>query len=77
MMWLSQSPDHNPIKNLWFHLKRRPVDHEAAPRGVTELWERMETEWQDIDRFVCQDLTSSMHRKVAEVRKAKVSQTEY
>ena len=44
MTWPAQSPDLNPIEHLWSHLKRRLAGYEELPKGVTELWERVEKE---------------------------------
>jgi transposase len=40
-LWPAQSPDLNPIEHLWTHVKRKLSDHEVAPRGILELWERV------------------------------------
>ena len=77
MMWPAQSPDLNPIEHLWFHLKRRLAGYPEAPKGITELWERVQKEWEDIDESVCQDLISSIPRRVEAVIRAKGGYTKY
>lgn len=77
MTWPAQSPDLNPIEHLWSHLKRRLADYEQPPRGMLELWERIEVEWEKIDAGVCQNLIESMPRRIAAVIKAKGGHTKY
>jgi len=45
LVWPSQSPNINPIEHLWVHLKRALLEHPIPPRGVYELWERVEVDW--------------------------------
>src|ERR1700761_4336808 len=77
MVWPPQSPDLNPIEHLWFHLKRRLAGYEKPPKGILELWERVQREWEAIDESMCQDLISSMPRRVQAVLKAKGGYTKY
>ncbi|KIJ15274.1 hypothetical protein PAXINDRAFT_40169, partial [Paxillus involutus ATCC 200175] len=48
MVWPAQSPDLNPIEHLWFILKRRLAEYPEPPKGIAELWERVEREWEGI-----------------------------
>jgi len=75
--WPAQSPDLNPIEHLWDHLKKRLGGYERQPNGMIELWERVEEEWEKIDKEVCQNLIESMPRRVAAVIKAKGGYTKY
>ena len=77
LLWPAQSPDLKPIEQLWDHVKRRLSEHEVAPRGILELWDRVEEEWNKIDAEVCQNLIESMPRRVAAVLKAKGGYTKY
>jgi transposase len=69
--WPAQSPDLNPIEHLWSHLKRRLSTYATEPKGMHELWERVEAEWEKIPKEVCIDLIRSMPRRVAALLKAK------
>jgi hypothetical protein len=71
--WPAQSPDLNPIENLWEHLKRRML----APTSMHALWERLELEWNAIQADVCVNLIESMPRRIAAVLKAKEGYTKY
>jgi hypothetical protein len=73
----TQSPDLNPIEQLWTHIKRRLADYEIPPSGIIELWERVEAEWNKIEPKVCQDLIESMPRRVQAVIEAKGGYTKY
>ena len=45
--------------------------YKKTPKGVTELWERVEKEWEGIDAAVCQNLIESMPRRIEAKMKAK------
>ncbi|KAF8837513.1 hypothetical protein BDN67DRAFT_1027693, partial [Paxillus ammoniavirescens] len=77
MVWPAQSPDLNPIEHLWFTLKRRLAEHPEPPKGIAELWERVEREWERIEAATCQGLIQSMPRRVQDVLKAKGVYTSY
>ena len=77
LSWPAQSPDLNPIVHLWDHLKKKLGEYKVAPKGILELWERVEREWDKIDARVCQNLIESMPRRVAAVLEAKGGYTKY
>lgn len=77
MVWPSQSPDLNPIEHLWVFLKRRLADYPEPPKGILELWERAEAEWNKIPKETVQNLIESMPRRMEAVIKAKGGYTKY
>lgn len=77
MDWPAQSPDLNPIEHLWVTLKRKLASYSTPPKGILELWERVEKEWDGNDASTCQGLIESMPRRVQEVIKAKGGYTTY
>jgi hypothetical protein len=77
MVWPAQSADLNPIEHLWFHLKKKLSTYEEPPKGMLELWERVEKEWAAIDKSVCQNLIASMPRRIEAVIKARGGYTKY
>ena len=77
MKWPAQSPDLNPIEHLWHHIKTKLRGYDEPPKGIHELWERVEAEWEKIDPKVCQNLIESMPRRVEAVYKAKGGYTKY
>lgn len=55
MDWPAQSPDLNPIENMWSTLKRRLFsNYDRPPNGMLELWERATAVWYQITKDQCQ-----------------------
>ena len=67
----------NPIEHLWAHLKRQLNTYESPPKGMLELWERVQAEWDKIDKQTCLTLIESMPRKIEAVIKAKGKWSKY
>ena len=77
MVWPVQSPDLNPLEHLWFLLKRRLGEYSEPPKGILELWEHIQVEWEKIEVGECQRLIESMPRRIEEVIKAKGGHASY
>jgi transposase len=75
--WPPQSPDLNPIEHLWSHLKRQLNNYETPARGMLELWERIESQWNSIDKETCMNLINSMPERIEAVIKARGKWTKY
>jgi transposase len=75
--WPAQSPDLNPIENLWHCLKQKLAAYETEPTGIHELWERVEAEWEKIPTELCTELIESIPERIAAVLKAKGGYTNY
>jgi len=75
--WPAQSPDLNPIEHLWSEVKRKLNKFERPPKGMLELWERIEATWNEIIPQICQNLIDSMPRRIIDVIKAKGRWTKY
>lgn len=56
--WPAQSPDLNPIENLWDHLKRRLANYETPADSIYQLWQRTEAEWEKIPSSICVNLVN-------------------
>lgn len=65
--WLAQSPDLNPIKNVWDHLACRLAKGNVQPAMEDRLWEALQEEWYRIDVVYIQKLYQSMPRRVEQV----------
>lgn len=75
--WPAQSPDLNPIENLWSIIKRKLGAYENPPTGMNELWERVNEEWANISIEVCENLVKSMPKRLKQVITNKGFHTSY
>lgn len=69
MDWPSQSPDLNPIENLWTILKKRV--HDRKPGNLRELERISKEEWANIPSEFCQNLIVSYEKRLNAVIKNK------
>jgi hypothetical protein len=67
--WPSNSPDMSPIENVWSYLKQKLEDFPTRPRNLDELWERIQSQWQQLPAEYLQSVALSMPNRVAEVIK--------
>ena len=77
MKWPAQSPDMNPIENLWSILKRRLEKYNNLPSNVHELWERTQQEWYNIEPQIIKNLIDSMPRRLKALKRSKGKWTKY
>ena len=77
LKWPAQSPDLNPIEHLWDFLKRKLADYPTQPKGMLELWDRVQETWESIDKETCLHLIKSMPRRIEAVLKARGGYTKY
>ena len=77
MVWPAQYPDLNPIEHLWSYLKRRQADHDSSLKGIHELCERVQIDWEGIPVEECQKLIESMPSRIEAVMKATGGYTKY
>ena len=70
-----QSPDLNPIENLWDHLERKIREHTI--QNQNQLKQVITEEWHKISPEVTQKLSSSMKRRLQSVIAAKGGHTKY
>ncbi len=73
--WPANSPDLNPIENLWGIVKRKMRD--TRPNNADELNATVKETWASIPPQQCQKLITSMPRRIEAVIKAKGAPTKY
>ncbi len=67
--WSANSPDLNPIKNLWSIVKRKMRN--KRPKNADELKATVKETWASIPPQQCHKLITSMPRRIEAVIKAK------
>ncbi len=73
--WPANSPDLNPIENLWCIVKRKMRD--TRPNNADELKAAIKETWASIPPQQCHKLITSMPRRIEAVIKAKGAPTKY
>ncbi len=73
--WPANSPDLNPIENLWSIVKRKMRD--TRPNNADELKATVKETWASIPPQQCHKLITSMSRRIEAVIKAKGATTKY
>lgn len=73
--WPSQSPDLNPIENLWRELKLRVSQRQ--PRNLTDLEKICVEEWAKIPAAVCANLVKNYRKRLTSVIENKGYCTKY
>ena len=72
MKWPPQSPDLNPIENMWAILKQRLFkNYDHPPNGMLELWERTNEVWRRMAIAECNKCIETMPKRCADVIKNK------
>lgn len=75
MEWPPQSPDLNPIENLWYTVKINVAKRQ--PKNLKELAQLIVEEWNKIDKSVCEKLVKSMTKRCREVMDNNGGHTSY
>lgn len=61
--WPPNSPDLNPIENLWYIIKQK-ISRQGVGFKKAELWEKFHKEWKAMDVKICQNLVDSMPKRI-------------
>ena len=75
LSWSAQSPDLNPIENLW-----NILDHgikTRTPKNEEELFQILQNQWKNISGELLQSLVESMPRRCKAVIKSRGFTTKY
>ncbi len=73
--WPANTPDLNPIENLWGIVKRKMID--TRPNNTDDLKAAIKATWASIKPEKCQRLMASMPRRIDAVIHAKWGPTKY
>ena len=73
--WPAQSPDLNPIENLWKHLNVQLKRY--TPSNINELWDNIQEIWYGISAERCRALVDSVARRLKACRLASGRHTKY
>ncbi|CAF1540052.1 unnamed protein product, partial [Adineta ricciae] len=73
--WPSNSPDLNPIENLWSILKRRV--EKRRPSNINELDQFLHEEWENIDLKIVNNLVQSMKSRCLAIIDSKGKRIDY
>ena len=75
--WPAQSPDLNPLENLWAIVKQRVYNFPTPPKNKDELWARVQEVWYSITPEECRKLVASVPESIQAVIKSKGGYTRY
>lgn len=77
MDWPANSPDLNPIENLWRQLKDNIQSRSVFPRNIDELKCALKEEWENLDCSHFESVVASMPRRINAVLEAGGGPTKY
>jgi transposase len=76
LQWPAQSPDLNPIENLWMHGKDE-VQNKVRPNNKEEMWQAVKQAWDAVSQERIAKLVRSMPDRIRAVIKAEGGSTRW
>ena len=73
--WPSNSPDINPIENIWSILKRRV--EKRKPSNIHELDQFLHEEWKKFEKTIINNLVHSMKSRCLAIIESKGERINY
>ncbi len=77
LLWPAQSPDLNPIENLWADVKKNIRERKKLPSNMAELDRHVKKAWREIPIHTIENLVDSMPRRIQAVIEANGGPTKY
>lgn len=77
LKWPSQSPDLNPIENLWSTLKDQMRKRKDIPKDKDELWTHLQEEWANLKEELLGKLAESLPQRCQDVIAARGGPTHH
>ena len=75
-VWPGNSPDLNPLENLWSILKEN-VYQDPKPRTMEELIRKVQEKWKSIPKTTLETLAQSLKQRVEDMIKVNGGKTSY
>lgn len=75
--WPSQSPDLNPIENIWGRIKQLLRRRSVGPSDLNEIFDYVKREWEALPKEYLLELIHSMPQRIEAVIKNKGGSTKY
>ena len=73
--WPPQSPDLNPIENIWHYVKDRLRKKKITSKE--NLWEEIKKEWKLVTPSLCKKLVEGIPKRLNSVLLQKGNSTKY
>jgi len=77
LKWPAQSPDLNPIENLWDEIKKILRSRKVKPTNLSSLERQVRKAWKSISSEKIENLVESMPRRIQAVINANGGPTKY
>ncbi|CAB5377133.1 unnamed protein product [Rhizophagus irregularis] len=75
--WPAQSPDMNPIENIWSYIEVKIRQRDSQPSSVSQLEQWVKEEWDAVPADYYRNLIKSMPRRIQAIIAAKGGPTKY